>query len=156
MASTSLVPVAIPAGSSLIISLAFWGKFSDRFGRRANVLIGTGVPIVLFPLLVNTIGQSFWSLFLPAALVLLFMGATLAISPAVFAELFPTLIRTVGVAVPYAVAVAIFGGTAPYLQSWANAVFGPAAFTIYVVVLLAISTLVAWKLPETNGKSLTE
>ncbi|MCE3291191.1 MAG: Major facilitator superfamily 1 [Arthrobacter sp.] len=105
---------------------------------------------------VNTIGQSFWSLFLPATLVLLFMGATLAISPAVFAELFPTRIRTVGVAVPYAVAVSIFGGAAPYLQSWANAAFGPAAFTIYVVVLLAISTLVAWKLPETNGKDLTK
>lgn len=140
----------------LIISLPFWGKFSDRFGRRANLLIGTGVPIVLFPLLVNTIGQSFWSLFLPATLVLLFMGATLAISPAVFAELFPTRIRTVGVAVPYAVAVAIFGGTAPYLQSWANAAFGPTAFTTYVVVLLVISTLVAWKLPETNGKDLTK
>ncbi|MCC2660828.1 MAG: hypothetical protein K0R37_1602, partial [Arthrobacter sp.] len=26
----------------------------------------------------------------------------------------------------------------------------------YVVVLLAISTLVAWKLPETNGKDLTK
>ncbi|WP_311380461.1 MFS transporter [Arthrobacter sp. ISL-72] len=140
----------------LIISLPFWGKFSDRFGRRANMLIGTGVPIVLFPLLVNTIGQSFWSLFLPATLILVFMGAVLSISPAVFAEMFPTRIRTVGVAVPYAVAVAIFGGTAPYLQSWTNATFGPAAFTVYVVALLAISTLVAWKLPETKGKDLTK
>lgn len=140
----------------LIISLPFWGKFSDRFGRRANMLIGTGVPIVLFPLLVNTIGQSFWSLFLPATLILVFMGAVLSISPAVFAEMFPTRIRTVGVAVPYAVAVAIFGGTAPYLQSWANATFGPVAFTVYVVTLLAISTLVAWKLPETKGKDLTK
>ena len=31
--------------------------------------------------------------------------------------------------------MAIFGGTAPYLQSWSNAAFGPSAFTIYVVVL---------------------
>ncbi|WP_246528043.1 MFS transporter [Pseudarthrobacter albicanus] len=139
----------------LIISLPFWGKFSDRFGRRPSLLIGTGVPIILFPLLVNTVGQSFWSLFLPATIILVFMGATLSISPAVFAELFPTRIRTVGVAVPYAVAVAVFGGTAPYLQNWANASFGPGAFTIYVVVLLAISTLVAWKLPETRAKDLT-
>jgi MHS family alpha-ketoglutarate permease-like MFS transporter len=140
----------------LIISLPFWGKFSDRFGRRPSLLIGTGVPIILFPLLVGTIGQSFWSLFVPATVILVFMGATLSISPAVFAELFPTRIRTVGVAVPYAVAVAVFGGTAPYLQSWSNAAFGPAAFTIYVVILLAISTLVAWKLPETRGKDLQD
>ena len=139
----------------LIISLPFWGRFSDRFGRRANLLIGTGTPIVLFPLLANTVGQSFWSLFLPATLILVLMGATLSITPAVFAEMFPTRIRTVGVAVPYAFAVAIFGGTAPYLQSWANAAFGPDVFTIYVVVLLAISTLVAWQLPETKDKNLT-
>nr|WP_302846615.1 MFS transporter [Arthrobacter sp. ok909] len=137
------------------MSLPFWGKFSDRFGRRPSLLIGTGVPIILFPLLINTVGQSFWSLFLPATIILVFMGATLSISPAVFAELFPTRIRTVGVAVPYAVAVAVFGGTAPYLQNWANASFGPGAFTIYVVVLLAISTLVAWSLPETRAKNLT-
>ncbi|WP_427007808.1 MFS transporter [Pseudarthrobacter sp. H2] len=140
----------------LIISLPFWGRFSDRFGRRANLLIGTGAPIVLFPLLVNTVGQSFWSLFLPATAILVLMGATLSISPAVFAEMFPTRIRTVGVAIPYAVAVAVFGGTAPYLQSWTNAAFGPSVFTIYVVLLLAISTLVAWKLPETKGKDLTK
>lgn len=72
-----------------------------------------------------------------------------------FAELCPTRIRTVGVAVPYAVAVAVFGGTAPYLQNWANASFGPGAFTIYVVVLLAISTLVAWSLPDTRAKNVT-
>jgi MHS family alpha-ketoglutarate permease-like MFS transporter len=140
----------------LIISLPFWGMFSDRFGRRASMMIGTGAPILLFPLLVNTVGQSFWSLFLPATLVLVLMGATLAVTPAVFAEMFPTRIRTVGVAVPYAVAVAIFGGTAPYLQSWSNAAFGPPAFTFYVVGLLIISTVVAWKLPETRGKDLTE
>ena len=140
----------------LIISLPFWGKFSDRFGRRANLLIGTGAPIVLFPLLVNTVGQSFWSLFLPATVILVLMGATLSISPAVFAEMFPTRIRTVGVAIPYAVAVAVFGGTAPYLQSWTNVAFGPSVFTIYVVLLLVISTLVAWKLPETKGNDLTK
>ncbi|MBT2548858.1 MFS transporter [Arthrobacter sp. ISL-65] len=140
----------------LILSLPLWGKFSDRFGRRPGLLIGTGAPIVLFPLLVNTVGQSFWSLFLPATVILVLMGATLSITPAVFAELFPTRIRTVGVAVPYAVSVAIFGGTAPYLQSWANAALGPVVFTVYVVVLLAVSTAVAWKLPETKGKDLSQ
>jgi MHS family alpha-ketoglutarate permease-like MFS transporter len=95
---------------------ADWGKFSDRFGRRTNLLIGTEASIVLFPLLVNTVGRSFWSLFLPATLILVQRGVTLSSSPAVFAEMFPTHIRTVGVAVPYTVAV--FGGTAPYLQSW--------------------------------------
>ncbi|GAA3665727.1 MFS transporter [Arthrobacter ginkgonis] len=139
----------------LILSLPFWGRFSDRFGRRPALVIGTGVPILLFAPLSAMVGDSFWSLFLPATAILLVMGANLAIAPAVFAEMFPTRIRTVGVAVPYAIAVSIFGGTAPYLQSWSTVTFGPAAFTVYVVVLLAVSTLVAWKLPETKAKDLT-
>ncbi|ALV39999.1 hypothetical protein AU252_01470 [Pseudarthrobacter sulfonivorans] len=37
---------------------------------------------------------------------------------AVFAKLFPTSIRTMGPAVPYAICVAVFGGTVPYLHAW--------------------------------------
>ena len=140
----------------LIISLPFWGKFSDRFGRRAGLMIGTGVPILIFAPLSGMIGSSFWSLFVPATLILVVMGATLAIAPAVFAEMFPTRIRTVGVAVPYAVAVAVFGGTAPYLQNWANATFEGPVFTVYVLALLAVSTLVAYNLPETKAKDLSQ
>lgn len=47
-------------------------------------------------------------------------------------------------------------GTVLAELSWSNAAFGPSAFTIYVVVLLIISTVVAWKLPETKGKDLTQ
>ena len=139
----------------LIASLPFWGRFSDRFGRRAGLMVGTGVPILLFAPLGSMVGQGFWSLFIPATVILVVMGATLAITPAVFAEMFPTRIRTVGVAVPYAIAVSIFGGTAPYLQSWTNATFGPAVFGAYVMILLAISTAVAFTLPETRGKDLS-
>ena len=42
----------------------------------------------------------------------LFLAACASIVPAVYAELFPTRIRTVGTAIPYALCVAIFGGTA--------------------------------------------
>ena len=139
----------------LVISLPFWGKFSDRFGRRASLVIGTGVPIVLFIPMINMISSDFWSLFIPATVILVAMGSVLAITPAVFAEMFPTRIRTVGVAVPYAVAVAVFGGTAPYLQTLIGNTAGPMWFNIYVIVLLVISTVVGLTLPETKGKDLT-
>ncbi|GAA4364551.1 MFS transporter [Paeniglutamicibacter cryotolerans] len=140
----------------LIIALPFWGRFSDKFGRRAGLVIGTGVPMLLFAPMQAMVSSSFLSLFIPAAVILFFMGATLSILPAVFAEMFPTRIRTIGVAIPYAVAVALFGGTAPYLQTFLGARFGPATFNIYVITLLLISTVVALTLPESKGKDLTK
>ena len=139
----------------LIVSLPFWGRFSDRFGRRPAMIIGTGVPILLFAPLQYLLGSSFWSLFLPATIILVIMGAVLANTPAVFAEMFPTRVRTIGVAVPYSVSVALFGGTAPYLQAWFNEEFGPVPFNFYVTGLLVISTIVAFRLTETRGKDLT-
>ena len=83
------------------------------------------------------------------------MAAFSAICPAVYAELFPTRIRAIGVGVPYSICIALFGGTAPYLQTWMATSFGPStAFPIYAIVLLTISTLVVLTLPETKGKDL--
>ncbi|GAB2732451.1 MFS transporter [Sinomonas soli] len=155
MDPTLALMASVASNLVLVATLPFWGRFSDRFGRRSALMIGTGVPMVLFVPLNAMIGSSFLSLFLPATVILVFMGANLASSPAVMAELFPTRIRTVGVAIPYSVAVAVFGGTAPYLQPWANAAFGPLVFSVYVMVLLAISTAVAFRLPETKGKDLS-
>ena len=85
--------------------------------------------------------------------VAIFAGL-LSITPAVFSELFPTSVRTVGVAFPYAVAVAIFGGTAPYLQNWISTQYSVGMFSLYVCLLLVVSTVVAFFLPETKVKDL--
>ena len=101
------------------------------------------------------VGSSFLSLFLPATVMLVLLGAVLAVMPAALPELFPTQIRTLGAALPYAVAVAVFGGTAPYLQNWVSATYSVTAFSVYVVVLLLVSTAVAATLPETRRRDLT-
>ncbi len=74
------------------------------------------------------------------SVMLIFIAASAAIVPAVYAELFPTSIRTVGVGVPYSICVAVFGGTAPYLQTVARHHRAlPNLFNVYAVVLLLIS-----------------
>jgi MHS family alpha-ketoglutarate permease-like MFS transporter len=62
----------------------------------------------------------------------------------------------VGVGVPYSICVAVFGGTAPYLQQWlGTTVQMPGLFNLYAVLLLAVSAVVVFTIPETKGKDLT-
>ena len=108
-----------------------WGKLSDIWGRRSSLIIGNLVPLLLFFPLNAMVGQMFLSLFLPT-----------------------TSVRTVGVAFPYAVAVAIFGGPAPYLQNWISTQYSAGMFSLHMGLLLVVSTVVAFIPPETKAKDL--
>lgn len=57
---------------------------------------------------------------------------------------------------PYGIVVALFGGTAPYLQTWfTDAVGASWMFSVYAVALLCVSGLTALiLLPETKGREL--
>ncbi|WP_329244532.1 MFS transporter [Actinoallomurus sp. NBC_01490] len=139
----------------LIAVLPAWGALSDRVGRRPVLLISTlGTAVSLFPLQAMIDGSA-WRLGVAMAIAMVFIGAGVSILPAAYAEMFPTHIRTVGLAVPYSIAVAAFGGTAPYLQTWMGETAGRAAFTGYVVLLLVVSAMTVLTLPETRGMSLT-
>lgn len=139
--------------------LPLWGKLSDRIGRRPVLLIAAvGGAIMQFPMSSLIHGEA-WQLFVAMSVMLVFIAASASIVPAVYAELFPTSIRTIGVAVPYTISVAAFGGTAAFLQAgfsaWFGASTGNTVFSIYAIVLLLISAITVIKLPETKGKDLT-
>jgi MFS transporter, MHS family, alpha-ketoglutarate permease len=120
------------------------------------MLIGiVGSIAVIYPLsqLIDGDGAH---LFVAVAGALVFLAAPCAISPAIMCELFPTRLRTAGVAVPMALAIAVFGGTTPYLQTWLSTTVAPAAFVGYVVVLLLVSVVTVLTLPETRGRTLDD
>ncbi|GAB3701719.1 hypothetical protein [Mariniluteicoccus flavus] len=71
-------------------------------------------------------------------------------------EIFPTRIRTIGVALPLSVAVAVFGGTSLYHQTFLTRAYGPRAFSYYVMTMLLISAATVLTLPETRGRVLTD
>ncbi|MBP1324882.1 MFS family permease [Leucobacter exalbidus] len=145
------------ANVAFIAVILAWGKLSDRIGRRPVLLIGgIGAAVMYFPA-TWMIQGSIWSLAGAMIVMLIFVGALAAVTPAVFPELFPTSLRTMGVAIPYSLCVAVFGGTAAYLQAGFAAWFGdagPTVFGLYAVLLLIVGAFTAYTLRETKGIDL--
>lgn len=139
----------------LIVALPIWGYASDKIGRKPTMLIGLiGCAILYVPLTMLVAGGQMWQLVLAISVQLILLAGFLSHAPATYAEMFPTSQRTSGFGIPYAIAIAAFGGTAGYVMSWVK---DPFIFAIYAIVLLVISaSTIAFFLPETKGKNLSE
>ena len=130
------------------------GWISDRVGRRP-VLIAFGILGALGTVPVLSAlahARSEWGAFLLLLLALLVVSGYTAINAVVKAELFPTAIRTLGVALPYAIAVSLFGGTAEYLALWAKSVGHESWYYWYVTLCIAASLAVYATMPETRDE----
>ena len=137
----------------LIGALPLWGILSDRIGRKPVMLISAGGALVLYYPMTLWLRDDFMVLLLSVSIMSALLAGALAIMPALFSELFPPEVRTSGIGFPYAFAVAAFGGTAPYIQTWAaSSSFN--FFPIYAMALLVISAVTVFTVPETKGKDL--
>ena len=69
------------------------------------------------------------------------------------AELFPTSIRALGVGLPYALTVAVFGGTAEYVALWFKNAGHESWYFYYVTACVLVSLLVYIRMRETSDGS---
>jgi MFS transporter, MHS family, alpha-ketoglutarate permease len=132
-----------------------YGAISDRIGRKW-LLIAFGVSGVLFtvPLLttLQTVKTPFAAFLLIAAAWMIVSGYT-SINAVVKAELFPTTVRAIGVGLPYALTVSIFGGTADSVALWFKSVGHEGWYYYYLTGMIGISLVVYLFMRDTKADS---
>lgn len=132
-----------------------FGALSDKIGRKP-LLIGFGVmgTICTVPLL-NTLSTttSQWQAFLLLMFALVIVSGYTSINAIVKAELFPAEIRALGVGLPYALTVAIFGGSAEYIALWLKDMNLESYYYWYITVCIFISLLVYITMKDTKSSS---
>ena len=131
------------------------GAISDRIGRRP-VLIAFGVLGTLCTIPILTALQGTRDPLAAFALVmagLVIVSGYTAINAIVKAELFPTHIRALGVGLPYALTVALFGGTAEYVALWLKQAGHETWFFGYVTGCIAVSLVVYALMRDTRKNS---
>jgi MFS transporter, MHS family, alpha-ketoglutarate permease len=132
-----------------------YGAISDRIGRKW-LLIAFGVSGVLFTVpLLTTLQAARGPLaaFLLIAAAWMIVSGYTSINAVVKAELFPTRIRAIGVGLPYALTVSIFGGTADSMALWLKSLGHEDWFYYYLTGMIGISLLVYLFMRDTKADS---
>ena len=131
------------------------GLLSDRFGRKPVMIAfgisGTLLTVPIFTALEAT--RSPWTAFALVMASLVIVTGYTSINAVVKAELFPSHIRALGVALPYAIANTIFGGTAEYVALWLKDAGHERWFYSYVAGMIGLSLVAYATMRETRTSS---
>lgn len=132
------------------------GWLSDKVGRKTTMATGLILGgLATYPLMtaISRADVALEAFGLIMLLVLCHSGYA-AVNAVVKAELFPARVRALGVALPYALANVLFGGTAEYVAEWLKQAKVESAFYAYVAVVMLVGGLVALRMRNTNVTSL--
>lgn len=152
--ASSALTASLIAQVFFIVAILGAGWLGDRFGRKPMV-IAFGAVFMVLTIPVNLMVDGSFAALLTAMLIALAGLALLfGVNGAVWAEVFPTRVRAAGVAGPLSLATAIFGGTAPYI----NTALGQAGlqnwFLYYLMAVAGITLVTGLLMKETRDSTL--
>ena len=157
---SDIVTTYVIAGSLIFAAILqpIYGLISDRIGRKPMLMFfGLAGTLLTVPILTTLAGtKSAWMAFLLICGAWIFTAGYTSINAVVKAELFPTAIRATGVAVPYAVTVSIFGGTAPAIALFFKQQGHEEWFYYYLAGVIFLSLLVYSTMRDTKHASAME
>ncbi|MFI8389019.1 MFS transporter [Streptomyces sp. NPDC085540] len=157
MEKTTATLVSFTALTLFAVLQPFAGMLSDRIGRRPLLItFAVGCTVGTYPIM-TALGSasSYWSALGLSLLALVIITGYTSINAAVKAELFPTRVRALGVALPYAIANALFGGTAEYVALWFKNSGHEKMFFWYVSGCALISLVTYVLMPDTRNAALS-
>jgi MHS family alpha-ketoglutarate permease-like MFS transporter len=127
-----------------------FGALSDRIGRRKQmILFGVLTSVGTAPLLYALKGAvNPYLAFILIAVALAFVSLYTSISGLIKAEMFPAEVRALGVGLSYAVANAIFGGSAEYVALLLKSAGTESAFFWYVTALCVVAAVVSYRMRD--------
>lgn len=131
------------------------GALSDRIGRRTSMLLFGGLATVCTVPILTALHSvtSPYAAFALVMLALVIASFYTSISGILKAEMFPAQVRALGVGLSYAVANAVFGGSAEYVALSLKSVGFETAFFWYVTAMGAVAFLVSLTLHR-KGKGI--
>ncbi|MCZ0733964.1 MFS family transporter [Phreatobacter sp. AB_2022a] len=140
---------------ALIVFMALqplFGALSDRIGRRNNLILFAGLGLVGAVPLLSALGgvTSPVTAFALIIVSLVIAAFYTSISGVVKAELFPPEVRALGVGLPYAIANALFGGTAEYVALRLKSAGYEGAFAWYVAAIVGVALIATLAMPDTR------
>ncbi|HWW70639.1 MAG TPA: MFS family transporter [Duganella sp.] len=128
-----------------------FGMLADRIGRRRSMMLfGALGALATYPILAILRGNtSPYVAFALITVALAIVSLYTSIGGLVKAEMFPPEVRALGVGFSYAIANAIFGGSAEFVGLTFKNLGHENWFYIYVTVMMAIAFLFSLRLPKT-------
>lgn len=153
-------PVAAQIMTWVLATFMFFpplvGWISDHVGRKNTLMVAFAASALLAVPVLSAIAAATDPLqvYLLCLLPLFFLSGYSALSAIVKAELYPAHVRALGVAVPYAIAMAIFGGNAETAALWFKRAGMESGYYWVVAGVMAVGFFVAASMRDTREHSL--
>ncbi|MEH3146973.1 MAG: MFS family transporter [Methylobacterium frigidaeris] len=135
-----------------MVAQPFFGMFADRFGRKTAMLLFGGSCTLLTVPMLHAIADARNPVLAYGLItaMLLCVSFYTSISGLVKAEMFPAEVRALGVGLSYAIANAVFGGSAEFVALSFKEAGHETYFYWYVTIMLAVAFLTSLQMPDSR------